>query len=197
VSHRFQRWVESQVGKVLTLAFYRLAFTSINGVVLSILGLIALNIPDRNLYSTSGALYWALRSVQIVGLVLLLVSARDVDILKFFGLRQAFYFVRHREASEDLSPFREEGLDTSGMYEVVRHPMYFSALVMIWATPAMSLTYLILAFNVTLYFWLGSYLEERRLVGRFGQRYVRYKERVPRLFPWRWVLALPRKGISQ
>ena len=177
------------------LAFYRLAFTLISGVILSILGLVVVNIPDRNLYSTSGALCWALRSAQVSGLALLLLSARDVDLLKFFGFRQASYFLCHGEASEELRPFREEELDTSGMYEVVRHPMYFSALIMIWGTPTMSLVYLTLAFNVTLYFWLGSYLEERRLAGRYGQQYIRYKGRVPRLFPWRWLLARLRKGI--
>lgn len=195
VSHRFQRWVERRVGKLLMLAFYRLAFTLINGVVLSILSLIILTIPDRNLYSTSGGLYWALRSVQIVGFVLLLFSARGVDLLKFVGLRQALYFLLHKEAFEELRPVREELLDTSGMYGVVRHPMYLSVLVMMWATPAMSLIYLSLALNVTLYFYIGSYLEERRLVARFGQEYVRYQEQVSRLFPWRWLLALPREEI--
>jgi len=194
VSHRFQSWVERQVGEVMTLAFYRLAFTLINGVVLSTLGLIILTIPDTYLYSTSGAPYWALRSVQIVGLVLLLLSARDVDLLKFVGLKQALYFLVHKEASDGLHSFRREELDTSGMYGVVRHPMYFSSLVFMWATPAMSLTYLTLALNVTLYFYIGSCLEERRLVAQFGPRYVRYQERVPRLFPWRWLLALPKEA---
>jgi protein-S-isoprenylcysteine O-methyltransferase Ste14 len=195
VSHRFQKWVERRVGEVLMLAFYRLAFTLINGVFLSILGLIILTIPDRNLYSTSGALCWALRSLQIVGLVLLLLSARGVDLLEFVGLRQALYFLVHKEASEKVRPFREEGLDISGMYRVVRHPMYFSVLVMMWATPAMSLVYLTLALNVSLYFCIGSYLEERRLVAQFGPEYVRYQEQVPRLVPWRWLLALPSKDI--
>jgi protein-S-isoprenylcysteine O-methyltransferase Ste14 len=195
VSHRFERWVESRVGGVLTLALYRLTFTLINGVVLSILGLMVLTIPDRNLYSTSGALYWALRSMQIAGVALLLLSARDVDLLKFFGFRQAFYFLLRGEASEEQYPFREEELDISGMYEVVRHPMYFSALVMMWTTPAMSLTYLTLALNITLYFYIGSYLEERRLVALFGQQYVRYQAQVSRLFPWRWLLAFSRKGV--
>lgn len=79
------------------------------------------------------------------------------------------------------------------MYGVVRHPVYLSVLVMMWATPAMSLTYLGLALNVTLCFYIGSYLEERRLVSRFGQEYGRYQEQVSRLFPWRWLLALPRE----
>jgi len=197
VSHRFERWVQGRVGKVPRLAFYRLAFTLISGVVLSILGFIFLTIPDRNLYLTSGALYWALRSIQIVGLVLLLLSARGVDLLKFVGLRQAFHFLLHKEVPEELYTSGEEGLDTSGMYGVVRHPMYFSILVMMWATPAMSLTYLTLALNVTLYFCIGSLLEERRLVAQFGEQYVRYQEQVPRLFPWRWLLALLGQGIPR
>ncbi len=193
VSHRFQSWVECRVGTVAMLAFYRLAFTLINGVVLSALGLIVLAIPDRNLYSTSGLPYWALRSIQVVGLVLLLLSARKVDLLMFVGLRQAFHFLLRREALEGISVSQGEDLDTSGMYGLMRHPMYFSALLLIWASPAMSLVYLTLALNATLYFWVGSYLEERRLLAQFGQQYADYQKRVPRLFPWRWLLALRRR----
>jgi protein-S-isoprenylcysteine O-methyltransferase Ste14 len=196
VSQRFQGWVERRAGEVLMLAFYRLVFTLINGVALSILGSILAVIPDRHLYSTSGALYWTLRSIQIVGLFLLVLSARGLDVLKFIGVRQALHFLLHKEASEELLPFREEALDTSGMYAVVRHPMYFSILLIMWATPVMSAIYLTLACNLTLYFWIGSYLEERRLLARFGQEYVHYQEQVPRLLPWRPLRAL-RKEVLQ
>jgi len=117
-------------------------------------------------------------------------------ILKFIGLKQAVHFRVRGDVSEELLPFREEELDTSGLYGLIRHPQYFSVLVMMWAAPAMSLTYLMLALNVTLYFYVGSYLEARRLVAQFGQEYVRYQQQVPRVLPWRWLLALPRTLFS-
>jgi len=196
VSLRFQSWVEGRVGKVLMLAFYRLAFTIINGIALAALGLVILNIPDRNLYSASGALYWALRSIQVLGLVVLLLSSRHVDLLGFIGLRQAFHFLLRKEVWGERYPFWAGELDTSGVYGVVRHPQYFSILLIMWPTPAMSLTYLILALNVTLYFWVGSYLEERRLVEQFGQQYTHYRRGVARLFPWRWLWALVPRAFS-
>jgi protein-S-isoprenylcysteine O-methyltransferase Ste14 len=193
VSVRFQTWIERRIGKDLMLAFYRLAFTVASGLALVGLGLVVHHLPSRILYATSDSLSWALRSVQVIGLGLLLLSARHTDFLKFIGLRQATYFLLLRDGSEEMLPFREEELDTSSMYGLVRHPQYLSALVIIWAGPAMSLTRLALALNMTLYFYVGSCLEERRLVTRFGQEYVRYQERVPRIFPWRWLLSLPQR----
>ena len=52
-SHRFKRFVERPAGQELRPTFYRLAFTLINGSVLSVLALIVLTIPGRDLYSTS------------------------------------------------------------------------------------------------------------------------------------------------
>ncbi len=193
VSVRFQTRIEGRIGKDLMLAFYRLAFTVASGVALVALRLVVHHLPSRTLYATSGSLSWAVRSVQVIGLGLLLLSARHMDFLKFIGLRQAAHFLLRGDGSEELLPFREQELDTSRMYGLVRHPQYLSALVMIWAAPTMSLTRLALALNVTLYFCVGSCLEERRLVTRFGQEYVRYQQQVPRIFPWRWLLALPRR----
>ncbi len=44
----------------------------------------------------------------------------------------------------------------------------------------------ILAFNVasTLYFWIGSIFEERKLIAEFGPAYRLHQQQVPRLFPW-------------
>jgi protein-S-isoprenylcysteine O-methyltransferase Ste14 len=193
VALRFQARLEGRIGKDFMLAFYRLGFTVASGLGLFALALVVHHLPNRTLYATSGSLSWALRFVQVIGLGLLLLSARRMDLLKFIGVRQAIHFLRPGDVSEQLLLFREEELDTSGMYGLVRHPQYLSVLVMMWAAPAVSLTYLTIAVNTTLYFCIGSYLEERRLVAQFGQMYVRYQRQVPRVFPWRWLLTLPQR----
>ena len=46
----------------------------------------------------------------------------------------------------------------------------------------------VLALNIgiTLYFWIGSIYEERRLVAEFGEAYREHQRRVPRLVPRLW-----------
>jgi protein-S-isoprenylcysteine O-methyltransferase Ste14 len=37
-----------------------------------------------------------------------------------------------------------------------------------------------------LYFYVGTFFEERRMVRTFGQEYRDYQRRVPRFLPVRW-----------
>jgi protein-S-isoprenylcysteine O-methyltransferase Ste14 len=72
---------------------------------------------------------------------------------------------------------------TRGSYAYVRHPLYFFSLLLIWFLPIMTLSALLFSSMATLYFWIGSIYEERRLSATFGDAYSQYKQRVPRLIP--------------
>jgi protein-S-isoprenylcysteine O-methyltransferase Ste14 len=71
----------------------------------------------------------------------------------------------------------------NGLYCHVRHPLYSAGLLFIWLSPLMTTSLLALNLGLTLYIIIGSIFEERRLVGQFGQAYVDYQRRVPRLIP--------------
>jgi len=73
----------------------------------------------------------------------------------------------------------------SPLHRWVRHPWYFFALVIIW-TRDMNAAMLITAILLTLYFVIGSRLEERKLLRYHGEIYRRYQERVPGLVPLPW-----------
>ncbi len=74
-----------------------------------------------------------------------------------------------------------------GIYGVVRHPIYFSA-VLAGIAYALIVNYLgayILFVAAPPVFYAISVLEERELINRFGETYRRYQREVPRLVP-RW-----------
>ena len=49
---------------------------------------------------------------------------------------------------------------------------------------------------ITLYFYIGSIYEERRLVVEFGQTYREYQQCVPRLIPWRGRCYRPQLEVE-
>ena len=67
----------------------------------------------------------------------------------------------------------------------MRHPIYLGFIIAFWAAPTMTVGHLVLAAVTTAYILVGIQLEERDLVGVFGDDYRRYRQRVAMLVPWR------------
>ena len=69
------------------------------------------------------------------------------------------------------------------LHRHVRHPWYSLGLLILW-TRDMDEARLTSALCITLYLWLGSLLEEEKLLAFHGEAYARYRARVPGLIPW-------------
>jgi protein-S-isoprenylcysteine O-methyltransferase Ste14 len=101
----------------------------------------------------------------------LLVAVFQFGILYFIGLRQL----------ADQTGGRE--LVTSGLYGYVRHPFYTFFLLLLWLTPIMTTSLLVVYVGLTVYIQIGIYFEERKLLREFGQEYADYRTVTPMLFP--------------
>lgn len=71
----------------------------------------------------------------------------------------------------------------TGWYSIVRHPLYFFSALFMALNPVMTSQWMMLTIMGTLYFLIGSLVEERRLAAEFGEAYRRYQQRVPFFIP--------------
>lgn len=99
-----------------------------------------------------------------------------INHFDLFGTRQVWLHLQGREY-ESL-PFR-----MPVAYKYVRHPLYLGWGLAFWATPTMTVGHLLFAGVLTIYMGLAATVEERDLVGHFGQRYEEYRRRVPMFVP--------------
>jgi protein-S-isoprenylcysteine O-methyltransferase Ste14 len=61
--------------------------------------------------------------------------------------------------------------------------LYSTSLVVLWLFSPMTVNRLAFLIGVTIYFYVGSIFEERKLVAEFGEAYREYQRRAPRLIP--------------
>jgi len=88
-------------------------------------------------------------------------------------------------------------LDTSGVLGITRHPWYLATLLLIWARQ-LDASAMFVNVILTAYLIVGTYLEEKKLVREFGEKYLIYQKRVSMLIPYKWLMSIikrERNGI--
>jgi methanethiol S-methyltransferase len=113
-----------------------------------------------------------------LGVVLVYAATLLLNHFHLLGISQAYrrYVTRVPDATSDR-------LQTHGPYRLVRHPLMTGLLLCFWCTRTFTAGHLLWAAGLTGYILLGTFLEERDLVARFGAAYRSYATRVPAFFP--------------
>lgn len=153
-------------------AIYRLLYNGLAVVLLIPLAVLSMQSPGPQLWTWAGAAAWLLNGLAVLVVVAFLRGGSGYDLIAFLGLRPQPAAGAPR-------------LVISQWHRFVRHPWYSLALVLIW-TRDMNAASLVSASAITLYFVIGSRLEEDKLVAEFGERYREYQRRVPSLVPLPW-----------
>jgi protein-S-isoprenylcysteine O-methyltransferase Ste14 len=111
-----------------------------------------------------------------LGFGIVLVSTFLINHFELFGLQQAWFHARGREATppELRQPF---------FYKWVAHPLYAGFFLAFWATPQMTAGHLLLAAGMSIYMLVAIRFEERDLTGLFGKAYTDYRSSVGGLLP--------------
>jgi len=141
------------------------------GVFFTLLG-IELTLGATGLW-TRGGMYW----LRTIGLILYIPSA----FLVLGSMIQLRYKGNLRNAPASLAPYGTTAVVQSGIYGVVRHPMWLG--MAIW-TVALIFSYqsilsLILGVVAVVCFRMGALREDEFNIKKFGDPYREYMEKVP------------------
>jgi len=164
---------------------YRM-FYNITQILLFLLLWFFIPKPAQILWTLDGMYQLAARSLQVLSLLGLLLTLRDFSGSEFLGWKQLRDWLGGNRSGQNY----EKELCTTGMYAVVRHPIYLFSILLVAFEPVMTLFKFSVLIWLILYFYTGSYFEERRLVREFGAGYQSYQQRISRLFPIKWITVV-------
>lgn len=107
--------------------------------------------------------------IATFGFLLAKLAFKPISFSQFIGIKQE----------------EEPKLITNGIYARMRHPLYSALILGLVGFVIFNPTYthLVHAICILIYLFIGIHYEEKRLIDRFGEKYKRYKEETPMLFP--------------
>lgn len=112
-----------------------------------------------------------------LGWAIVLGGSFMINHFDLFGLRQVALNLRNRK-------YVPVGFKAPMLYKFVRHPLMLGFVIAFWATPRMTAGHLLFAAATLGYILIALRLEERDLVGVYGDAYRRYQRGVSMIFPW-------------
>lgn len=174
----FKRKLVKIIGE--KIAFYRMFYNLFSTVVFfAVLAFI----PKENqivysIPSPYGLMVFALQALAFFGLIW---TAKSFDVWEFVGVKQILRYIKGEYNVEELDETPDFRI--SGAFKCCRHPAYFFSILFIGLRPEMDVTYLTLFIAGALYFLIGAYFEEKKLVRIYGKVYEEYQKEVPMFLP--------------
>jgi len=148
--------------------FYRIGYVIFSSIGLLFLLFFSTNISSDYFFNQEGAPRYLSLMFAAFGVIVIKVSFRSYRIAEFVGL------------STEEEPFTQSGILNS-----VRHPIYAGTILIAigyWLfSPTVPTTVSVIC--ILAYLPIGIYLEEKKLIKQYGERYAKYKRDVPALIP--------------
>lgn len=170
--------VKNWLGPLLG-AFYRLAYNAFAVVHLALVWLIGGWVfGNGDAFAFAPHLDAMRIGVSVAGWIFLVVGLRGYDLGRLAGTRQ----IRNRFAGID--ELDDEPLRLDGLHRYVRHPLYAAGFLILWGRVDGDFE-LATALWGSVYFLIGTWFEERRLLRLYGDSYADYRRQVPAFLPWK------------
>ncbi|SHO49391.1 methyltransferase family protein [Desulfopila aestuarii] len=176
--------VSSKLQKLLGVYrfHFRLLYNCISALTLVPVMLATAAMRGDVVFSWEGG--WIMVRVVLLGCALYLFrgGSKQYDFGFFLGIRQI------REQRQPSTLAADEQFSRQGVLGMTRHPWYLGSLLVLWsALPVYHQSSVVVATVLSLYFIVGTFLEERKLVAEHGERYRNYQHEVSMLIPIKWL----------
>ena len=178
ISVSVTEYLKNRLGPIFR--FYRLFFNLVAILTLVPVALFAYSTQTQVIFHWNG--YMRIGQVILLGIAVLLffLGGRHYDARQFLGIKQ----IREGTSNKVITDTGE--LDTSGVLGITRHPWYLATILFIWARQ-LDVSAILVNVILTSYLIVGTYLEEKKLVREFGEKYLAYQKRVSMLIPYKWL----------
>ena len=167
----FKEWIKVKMG--YWFKYYRLMYSFF--ALISLLGVLyyQFHIPSKIFFKYAQIQYVFGLLIGTAGLVLMGICIRSY----FFNISGLEVFFKKEKVSV---------LNTSGIHQWVRHPLYLGTLLFVWGCLLLSplISNLVSCIMITLYTFVGMYFEEKKLLKEFGNKYSIYQQKVPMIIPF-------------
>ncbi len=174
-SLRFKTWVATRFPAMNRC--YRLFYNAAAALLLAGPLWLLFSYPGGKLWHYPAPVRWTADGLALLAALGFLHSLHFYDTGEFIGLKQ---WRTAASDGEDRAP-----MTLSWLHRFVRHPWYFFGLVILW-TREPDAALLLSNLLITGYLAIGSRLEENKLIAVYGDRYRRYRRKVPGLVPLPW-----------
>ena len=160
--------------------FYRIFFNVVAILTLMPVALFAYSIRTQAIFHWDGFMRIGQVLLIVTAVLLCFLGGRHYDIRQVLGIKQI------KEGTSNKAITETGELDTSGVLEITRHPWYLATILLIWARQ-MDVSVIFVNVILTFYLIVGTYLEEKKLIREFGEKYAAYQNRVSMLLPYKWL----------
>ena len=150
---------------------YRLLYNLIALITLLPVLYLMWKLKSAPLYTIPAPWVFITLTIQLISALLIITVVRKTGAMEFLGLTQAV-----NEASQDRQ------LKIDGAYAIIRHPLYTLGLIVLWLIPIVNTNILAFMLGLTIYTFIGAWLEEKKLMRDYPQ-YAAYREHVPMFLP--------------
>jgi len=170
-------------GATFLRVWYRFLYTSVSAITAFAAAYFISQVPDRVLWQ--GPLWFRLimHAIQIAGFLFGAQAFQYLDKWEFMGFRQVWRYLARKEVAGNIEGLTQRELVTTGVYGIVRHPLYVAGLIIFTFSPHITVNVLTITVLADLYFLFGMFIEEQRFLRIFGDQYREYMKRVPRMVP--------------
>lgn len=183
-TNKVKKFLTERYGKLI--AFYRMAYVFFSLITFYIL-YNEIPHPILTIYDLPYPFDFIVLIPQFLSLIGILWTLKYFDIREFLGINQIFRWFNKEYNVNELD--EKMTFNFNGPYKICRHPLYLFSIIFLICRAEMDLFYLTLLISIIVYFYIGSFFEEKRLVEKFGDEYLKYQDSVPRILPIGYLIT--------